>query len=156
MKPVATTVCRTRKHLKTPLLSCVNIIGMLCHQIFTHPALSFLKAMRIFDIRQVLLVVSDDLVIHIIGLDDHKVLTELAAYMAVANEVPAKTSTSGNWFANLELLSMLSSIAQQFLSVPISNGDAKCSASLYSTVNVPQRQRLSKDNLADKVILTKR
>jgi len=124
---------------------------------FSQPALSFMKAIRVFDFKQIQLLTCDDSTLNVIhGLnDDINVKSQFAGYKAAAINVPAETSLPEFWFACRDRFPQLSSIALRYLSVPTNSVDAERSVSQYTNANAPQRQSLSADNLANQVIIAK-
>ena len=71
------------------------------HERLSQPALSFMKAVRVFDFKQIQLLTYDDSTLNVIpGLnDDINVKSQFAGYKAAAIIVPAETSLPAFWFA---------------------------------------------------------
>jgi len=122
---------------------------------FTQPGLDFLKAVRVFDFKQVSLLPCDELIKKIPGADSRHVLAEFAAYKAMAGDVPSETTVESFWHASSDRFPLLSRLALRYLSVPTNSIDAERSVSQYTTVSAPQCQRLSTSNLANQVIVAK-
>ena len=59
---------------------------------FSQPGLDFLKAVRVFDFKQVSLLPCDELIKKIPGADNRHVLAECTAYKAMAGDVPSETA----------------------------------------------------------------
>lgn len=122
---------------------------------FTQPGLDFLKAVRVFDFKQVSLLPCDELIKKIPGADSRHVLAEFAAYKAMAGDIPSETTVVSFWHASSDRFPLLSRLALRYLSVPTNSVDAERSVSQYTTVSAPQRQRLSTSNLTNQVIIAK-
>jgi len=122
---------------------------------FTQPGLDFLKAVRVFDFKQVSLLPCDELIKKIPGADSRHVLAEFAAYKAMAGDIPSETTIVSFWHASSDRFPLLSRLALRYLSVPTNSVDAERSVSQYTTVSAPQRQRLSTSNLTNQVIIAK-
>ena len=118
---------------------------------FSQHGLDFLKAVRVFDFKQVSLLPCDELIKKIPGADNRNVLAEFTAYKAMAGDVSSETAVVSFWHASSDRFPLLSRLALRYLSVPTSSVDV----SQYTTVSAPQRQRLSTSNLANQVIIAK-
>ena len=59
---------------------------------FSQPGLDFLKAVRVFDFKQVSLLSCDELIKKIPGADNRHVLAECTAYKAMTGDVPSETA----------------------------------------------------------------
>ena len=86
-----------------------------------------MKAVRVFDFKQIQLLTCDDSTLKVIpGLnDDINVKSQFAGYKAAAINVPAETSLPAFWFACRDRFPQLSSIALRYLSVPTNSVDAE-------------------------------
>ena len=122
---------------------------------FSQPGLDFLKAVRVFDFKQVSLLLCDELIKKIPGADNRHVLAEFTAYKAMAGDVPSETAVVSFWYASSDRFPLLSHLALRYLSVPTNSVDAERSVSQYTTVSAPQCQRLSPSNLANQLIIAK-
>ena len=105
---------------------------------FTQPGMDFLKAVRVFDFKQVSLLPCDELIKKIPGADSHHVLAEFAAYKAMAGDVPSETTVVSFRHASSDKFLLLSRLALWYLSVPTNSVDAERSVSQYTTVSAPQ------------------
>jgi len=118
---------------------------------FLQLGLEFLKAVRVFDFKQVSLLPCDELTKKIPGADNRHVLAEFAAYKAIAGDILSETAVVSFWHASSDRFPLLSRLALRYLSVPTNSVDAERSVSQYTTVS----QRLSISNLANQVIAAK-
>jgi len=75
---------------------------------FTQPGLDFLKAVRVFDFKQVLILPCNELITKIPGADSCHVLAEFAAYKAMAGDVPSETTVVSFWHASSDRFPLLS------------------------------------------------
>jgi len=84
---------------------------------FTQPGLDFLKAVTVFNFKQMSLLPCDELIKKIPGADSHHVLAEFAAYKAIAGDVQSETTVVSFWHASSDRFPLLSRLALQYLNI---------------------------------------
>ena len=118
---------------------------------FTQPGLAFLQAVRLFDPQQAKLLTFNGFGESIPGADSRVVRDEIAAYKQALTEVQQDVTPLDFWFASKDRFPNLFTLAVRCLSVPTNSVDAERSVSQYTSVNAPQRQSFTDDNLAKHV-----
>jgi len=94
--------------------------------------LSFMKLSRVFDFKQVSLLLCDVLM-KIPGVDNHHVLAEFTAYKAMAGDFPSETAHSVSfWHASSGRFPLLSRLALRYLSVPTNSVNVESNISPYA------------------------
>lgn len=92
---------------------------------FSQPGLDFMKAVSVFDFRQVSLLPSKELIKKIPGADKRHVLAEFTAYIAMTGDAPSETTVVSFWHASSDRFPLLSSLALRYLSCPTNSVDAE-------------------------------
>ena len=98
-----------------------------------------MKAIRVFDLKQVLLFnITNELLAHIPGLNSRTLLNEFAAYKQAAPETLPDSHVVDFWLSNKTRWPQLSVLALRYLSIPTNSVDAERSVSHHTMVNTPQ------------------